>query len=326
MNEKIHYDDFIEQIALESGYDNDTVRQYLSGMFETIVIESTKGNLVKLRNFGSFQPRWYKAKRGINPQTKQPLDILPHYHIHFASSKVLQNALNNEPPKPFLSKLILPSLAILVAALLWYFNTSTNEPVAVETVEQVQEAQTIVTIENEPVEPILEQLIEEEVVEEQVHEIIQEPEAIQEAKVIEEPEVVSEEPITSIKPSEIKLYPGSHTITTNESLSTIGSKIYGTKGYWPLLYSANTSKISNPDLILRGYSLVIPDKTDSKILYSSYLDVHNAYMQRDLMSKSFWILCEGSRFMGKDFKMYLKKKLPPSEYPIIEQCSPKGFN
>lgn len=53
------------------------------------------------------------------------------------------------------------------------------------------------------------------------------------------------------------------------------------------------------------------------------MDVHNAYMQRDMMSKSFWVLCEGTHFLGKDFKMYLKDKLSPAEYPIIEVCSPK---
>ena len=320
MNEKIHYDDFVEQIVLESGYDNDTVRKYLGVMFETIVTQNTKGNLVKLRNFGSFQPRWYKAKRGINPQTQQPLDILPHYHIHFASSKALQNALNNEPPKPFLQKFILPVLAVLLAALLVYFTTSTNEPVTVKTVKQVQEVQTIVTTANEAVEPVIEKLIEPEVVDEMA------PEVIEEAVVIQEPVVIPQKPIPSIKPSKIPLYPGSHTVTANESLSTIGSKIYGSKGYWPLLYSANNSKILNPDLIFRGYSLVVPDKTALKPLYSSYMEVHNAYMQRDLMSKSFWILCEGTHFMGKDFQMYLKKQLSPSEYPIIEQCSSKRFN
>ena len=319
MNEKIHYDDFVEQIVLESGYDNNTVREYLGVMFETIVTESTQGNFVKLRNFGSFQPRWYKAKRGINPQTQQPLDILPHYHIHFASSKALQNALNNEPPKPFLQKLILPALVVLVAALLWYFNTSTNEPVAVKTVEQSQEVQTIITTSDEPVDPVIEKIIEPEVVEEMAPEVIQEP------VVIEEAVVISQKPMPSTKPTKIPLYPGSHRVTANESLSTIGSKIYGSKGYWPLLYSANNSKMSNPDLIFRGYSLVVPDKTALKPLYSSYMEVHNAYMQRDLMSKSFWILCEGSHFMGSDFLMYLKKNLKPSEYPIIEQCS-KGFN
>ena len=296
MNEKIHYDDFIDQIAQESGYDNETVREYLGVMFETIVTENTKGNLVKLRNFGSFQPRWYKAKRGINPQTKQPLDILPHYHIHFASSKVLQNALNNEPPKSFLSKLIIPVLAVLIAALIWYFNSSANEPIIVKTEKQV--------------EAVVEELEEAQVVEEEAQEVM------------EEVVVIVQEPIAPTKPNNVLLYPGKHKIFANESLSSIGLKVYGHKVYWPLLYSANNSKISNPDLIFTGYSLVVPDKTESKELYSSYMEVHNAYMQRDLMSKSFWILCEGSQLMGKDFQMYLKKKLPQSDYPIIERCSP----
>lgn len=313
MNEKVHYDDFIERIALESGYDNDTVKEYLSVMFETIVTQNTKGNLVKLRNFGSFQPRWYRAKRGINPQTKQPLDILPHYHIHFASSKVLQNAVNNEPSKPFSLKLILASLAVLLAVILIYFNTSTNEPVTAKTVKQEQQVQAIVTTANEPVKPVIEEFIEPQIVEETEHQVIQEP------------VVIPKKLISPTKPSNIPLYPGSHTVTANESLSAIGLKVYGNKGYWPLLYSANNSKVSNPNLILRGHTLVVPDKTQSKPLYSSYMDVHNAYMQIDLMSESFWILCEGSHFMGKNFQMYLKKKLIPREYAIIQKCSPKGF-
>ena len=314
MNEKIHYDDFIEQIALESGYDNDTVKEYLSVMFETIITEGTKGNLVKLRNFGSFQPRWYKAKRGVNPQTHQPLDILPHYHIHFASSKVLQNALNNEPSKPFLLKLILSSLAVLLAVILMYFNTSTNETVTAKTVKQEQQVQVIVTTENEPVKPVIQKVIEPQIAEETVLQVIKEPVVIMPQKQIS--------PTTL---SNIQLYPGKHIVTANESLSAISLKVYGSKGYWPLLYSANNSKVLNPDLILRGYSLVVPDKTESKQLYSSYMDVHYAYMQRDLMSKSFWILCEGSQFLGKDFQMYLKNKLTPIEYAIIERCSSNGF-
>lgn len=307
MNEKIHYDDFVEQIALESGYDSETVKEYLSVMFETIVTENTKGNLVKIRNFGSFQPRWYKAKRGINPQTKQPLDILPHYHIHFASSKVLQNALNNEQSKPFSLKLILLSLAVLLAVILMYFKTSTNEPVTEKTAQQ---AQTIVTAEDEHVKPVIEKVIEPQIAQESPRQAIQEP------------VVIPQKPISSTKQSNIPLYPGNHIVTANESLTSIGIKVYGDKVYWPLLYSANNSKVLNPDLILIGYSLVVPDKTESKPLYSSYMEVHNAYIQRDLMSKSFWILCEGSQFLGKDFKMYLKKKLIPGEYEIIEKCSP----
>ncbi|MCW8837620.1 MAG: HU family DNA-binding protein [Thiovulaceae bacterium] len=305
MNEKIHYDDFIEEIATKSGYDNDTVREYLGVMFETIVTESTKGNSVKIRNFGSFQPRWYKAKRGINPQTGQPLDILPHYHIHFASSKVLDSALNKELSKPSSSKLILTSLVVLlIIVFIYFFNTSTNEPEKAKIVEPVKQTQKIVTTIDKPIEPVVKKEIEEQVVE----------------KVIEE-QVVEKE-VEQIIQKPVALYPGNHRVIKNETLSAIGLKIYGNKGYWPLLFSANNSEISNPDLILKGSYLVVPDKTKSKQLYVSYMDVHNAYMERDFMSKSFWVLCEGSNFLGKNFQMYLKEKLIPAEYAIIDKCSP----
>ena len=101
MHKSVPFDDFIEQVALESGYDYDTAKTYVESMFETIVQESTKGLNVKIRNLGSFQPRWYKAKRGINPQTQQPLDILPHYHIHFATSKELEKMINSNGSSKF---------------------------------------------------------------------------------------------------------------------------------------------------------------------------------------------------------------------------------
>jgi len=297
MNEKIHYDEFVEQIVEESGYDHNTVREYLSAMFETIVTESTKGNAVKIRNFGSFQPRWYKAKKGINPQTGEPLIILPHYHIHFASSRVLKNAVNGEASGSFLQKLIFPSLVVLLIVLLMYFfNTSSDEPVTQKIVKEVKQEKVVVV----------------EKVEEP--KVLEEPEEL----IIKKPEVIVQEPVAIPK----KSYPGIHKVGANETLSVIGMNIYGTKKYWPLLYTANDSKVLNPDLILRGAVLVVPDKTESKSLYSSYMDVHKAYMQRDKMSKSFWILCEGSQFLGKDFQIYLKKKLIPAEYAIIEKCSP----
>lgn len=314
MNQKIHYDDFIEQIVLESGYDYDTVKDYVGVMFETIVTQSTKGESVKIRNFGSFQPRWYKAKRGINPQTKQPLDILPHYHIHFASSKALENALNSKPSKPIFVKLILLSLAVLLASLLVYFNISINETNSIKTIKPIQELQSSLQISDEstkPIKTIIEKIAEPQIVKEEVNQVIQDP------------IIVSQKSTPIIQPKNVPLYSASHTITANESLSVIGLKVYGNKGFWPLLYSANNSKVLNPDLIFTGYSLVIPEKTASKTLYISYMDVYNAYMQRGLIGESYWILCEGSKFIGEDFKIYLKKKLTQKKYKIIEKCSSK---
>lgn len=303
MNEKIHYDQFIEQIVQESGYDERTVREYVSNMFETIILESTHGNPVKLRNFGSFQPRWYKAKRGINPQTRQPLDILPHYHIHFASSKVLKNAVNNEETKTFFPKLILVFIVALLAVMLFYFSSSTDEEIETKIVKKT-----------EMVKPVEKNVVEQKVIE---SEIVEEQVPV----VIEKPLVVEQKEISTTKESEVLLYPGTYTVTAKETLSEIGLKVYDNIGYWPILYSANNSQVLNPDLVLKGSLLDLPDKPELKSLYNSYMEVHNAYMERDRMSKSFWILCEGSQFMGKNFQMYLQEQLIPAEYAIIERCS-----
>jgi DNA-binding protein HU-beta len=323
MDEKINYDDFVEQISQESGYESDTVREYLSGMFETVVTETTKGKKVKLRGFGSFQPRWYKAKRGINPQTGQPLDILPHYHIHFASSKILDDKVNNKIPWPFIVRVLLASLVVLLIALLIFFSTSGDRAAKNK---QEKEPQTVVTKDNKAVAPVVEELGHEPVQKKVEH--IKEPEVAEEPKVIEEPEskVIHEpkpqETVVVKKKKNKLLYPGSYRVTQNESLSTIGSKIYGLKGYWPLLFSANSSKILNPDLILKGDTLVVPDKTGFKKLYTPYMDVHKAYKDYGEIKKSSWILCQGSNFLGADFNVYLKKKLTPSEYKIINRCKP----
>lgn len=129
MNQKVHFDDFIRQVALESGFDVDTARAYVEALFETIVEENSKGEPVKIQKFGSFQPRAYKAKRGINPQTLQPLEILPHYHIHYAVSKGLEETLNNgeksmkialDEPKPkLLGRVILVAIIALLIGLLY---------------------------------------------------------------------------------------------------------------------------------------------------------------------------------------------------------------
>lgn len=315
MNEKISYEDFVEQISQRSGYDEDSVRDYLSNMFETVVTQSTKGNSVKIRNFGSFQPRWYKAKKGINPQTGQPLIILPHYHIHFASSKVLEDAVNDESSRSFLFKVILVSLIALLIAIAIYFMSSSSEPETVEPKKQTETTQVANSSENKVIEPVFEE--EKEV------QTMDEPEEL----IIQKPEVIVQEPIHETKPKQSKapLYPGTHTVLANETLSEVGSKIYGTKKYWPLLYTANISKVVSPDLILKDSTLKVPDKKESRPLYSSYIDVHKAYLKQDKMGKSFWILCEGAKIMGKDFKKYLEKKLTPADYAIIEVCSPKGI-
>ena len=302
MSEKVHFDDFVEQVALESGFDTDTARAYVEDLFETIMEENSKGRWVKLRNFGSFKPKWYKAKRGINPQTQQALDILPHYHINFKSSKDLEKTLNSDqtlnpialetPTNRFLDKLFLVILFIIAVWIVKALVFS-DDPVAppMEIKEPVQSQ----VLKDDPVE----EEVPVEVVAEPVQEVLAQMPADNERKV---------------------LYPGVHTVTQNQTLSHIGLNIYEEAVYWPLIFTANSNKVSDPDKIFKGYTLTIPNKNDGARLHNAYMDVYGAYTDVDKMAKSFWILCEGAKLMGSDFQGFLMKKLHPMEYKIIQKC------
>lgn len=94
MNEKIHFDDFAEQVALEVGVDVDTAKDYIYTMFETIIEENEKGEWVKIRNFGSFHPVHNKERRTRNPQTGNMMTVPAHYHVNFKSSETLSKIVN----------------------------------------------------------------------------------------------------------------------------------------------------------------------------------------------------------------------------------------
>lgn len=301
MNEKIAYDTFIEQVALESGYDYDTAKDYVEAMFETIVKESSQGNSVKVRNLGSFQPRWYKAKRGINPQTKEPLDILPHYHIHFASSKELEGLLNaktviyKNPLNGVLKRLVVVLLFALIGTLIYRSFFMPDVLIPQKPVKVVPVEKKIV------VEPKKESIVIKEV--------------IKKEPVVVIPPKVSE----SIK--KVLSYPFVYTVSKNETLSEIGFKIYMNTKFWPLIFQANRKLITNPDKIMPGQKLTIPATVEGKELHNAYMQVKKAYDTIGNMGKIYWVLCEGANLLDSSFKQMLQKNLHPVEYKIIKRCS-----
>lgn len=50
----------------------------------------------------------------------------------------------------------------------------------------------------------------------------------------------------------------SYTVVSNDTLWKIATKLYGDGSRWKEIYKANTSIISNPDIIITGMNLVIP--------------------------------------------------------------------
>lgn len=308
MNEKIHFDDFVEQVALEAGYDIDTAKAYVVNMFETIVEESANGRNVKVKNFGSFQPRYAKAKRGINPQTQQPLDILPHYHIHYAVSKGLEQTLNsgekvtkitiNEKPN-ILGRVVLVALGALLITLFYrsFFMPETElqklptqqatVPVKEVVAPKAEEKASVATPKVEEPAPVVE--------------VIKHPEQA----------VIKKRPAL----------PTHYTVKKGQTLSEISLELYGSSIYWPLLFENNKDTLSSPDLIFTGMTLKIPKASKDSTLQDAYLDAYNSYLSTDNLSKSFWTLCSGARYMGESFVSHLSGKIPDSDFMVVKRCS-----
>lgn len=306
MNEKIHFDDFVEQVSLESGFDSDTTKAYVEGLFDTIIEENAKGRWVKFRNFGSFRPRWYKAKRGINPQTKEALDILPHYHINFKSSKDLETILNSEetlnpialetPANRFMDKLCVILFFIITV---WIFKALIIGDEKVVPPVKIPKAVKSVVVAEKEVKKALPQKQEKMPVKEVLEIVVK-----QEAKVVEEKDT----------------FPSIYEVLYTQTLSHIGRDVYKDRIHWPLIFSENSDKIKDPDMIYHASKLTIPKKRDGRVLHNSYIDVYDAYMNVDKMNRSFWVLCQGAKYIGKDFQKFLIKKLHPMEYKIIKRC------
>ena len=306
MNEKVHFDDFVEQVALEAGYDIDTAKAYVENMFETILDESGKGRNVKIQNFGSFQPRYSKAKRGINPQTQQPIDILPHYHIHYAVSKGLEKTLNsgervtpisiNEKPN-VLGRVIIVALAALLITLIYrsFFMPQTE-------IQQLSTQQVTVPVKEAVVAKTQEPTVK-----------VEEPAPVAVEEVIKYPEDVVTKKVPTL--------PTHYKVQGDQTLSDISVTLYGKSIYWPQLFKSNQAKISSPDLIVKGTTLSVPKASENSILHHAYLAAHQSYLAADKFSQSFWTLCSGARYMGDGFVSYLSNKIPKSDFKVVKRCS-----
>lgn len=294
MSEKILFDEFVEKVALESGFDFDTAHDYVEAMFETIVEKSVAGETIKIRQFGSFIPRWYKAKRGINPQTKQALDILPHYHMHYAVSKGLENTLNSgktfspitlEKAPSLFRKLVTVTIVALLIALIYRSYFIAQEPTVLvqATVTKTQVLPTVQTLE----------------------EALQVPALVEEAL-----------PVLT----KTKTVPSHYRVAEFETLSQISQIVYSNSIYWPLLYQSNVSLIATPDKIYTGTNLLVPKKSESITLYKAYLLAFKSYLKADKMGQSFWTLCSGARYLGGDFAEFLKRRINDREFSVVKRC------
>lgn len=65
----MHKNELIRRVAEESGVSRQVVAEIINRALDTIADEVARGNKVVLTGFGTFEQRYRRARRGVDPRT-----------------------------------------------------------------------------------------------------------------------------------------------------------------------------------------------------------------------------------------------------------------
>lgn len=81
--------EFINAVAEKSGLSKVDAKKAVEAFVETVSSELKEGGKVALLGFGSFSVAEKSARKGVNPKTKQPIDIPARKSVKFKAGAEL---------------------------------------------------------------------------------------------------------------------------------------------------------------------------------------------------------------------------------------------
>ncbi|WP_085537098.1 HU family DNA-binding protein [Massilibacteroides vaginae] len=81
--------EFINAISAKSGLSKVDTKKAVEAFVETVSEELKSGGKVALLGFGSFSVTEKSARKGVNPKTKQPIDIPARKSVKFKAGTEL---------------------------------------------------------------------------------------------------------------------------------------------------------------------------------------------------------------------------------------------
>ena len=81
--------EFINAVAEQSGLSKVDAKKAVEAFVETVSSELKEGGKVALLGFGSFSVAEKSARKGVNPKTKQPIEIPARKSVKFKAGAEL---------------------------------------------------------------------------------------------------------------------------------------------------------------------------------------------------------------------------------------------
>jgi DNA-binding protein HU-beta len=86
--------ELVAAMAEKAGLPKKDAEKALTAFTDTIVEALKKGDKVSLVGFGTFDVRHRAARQGLNPRTKEPIEIKASDAPAFKAGKAFKDALN----------------------------------------------------------------------------------------------------------------------------------------------------------------------------------------------------------------------------------------
>ncbi len=94
MSDTVSKKDLVGAVAAKTGLTQAKVGQVVDALLEEVEASLKGGKMVRIIGFGTFEVRERKARTGINPRTKQPMEIPGGKSPAFKPGKALKDAVN----------------------------------------------------------------------------------------------------------------------------------------------------------------------------------------------------------------------------------------
>jgi DNA-binding protein HU-beta len=91
----MHKTELIEAVAKKAGISKADADKAVNSTLEVIKEQLAKGENVTITGFGTFEVRQAAARKGINPQTKEKIDIPAKKRAAFTAGSELRKAVSS---------------------------------------------------------------------------------------------------------------------------------------------------------------------------------------------------------------------------------------
>jgi DNA-binding protein HU-beta len=85
--------DFIKAVAERTGVSQKETKQVVDAALDVVTEALKRGEKVTLTGFGTFEVRQRQAREGVNPQTRQKIQIAATKTPGFSASSTLKEAV-----------------------------------------------------------------------------------------------------------------------------------------------------------------------------------------------------------------------------------------